>query len=133
MVGSNAAHVIAEGGRCIDMNKKSRKDCEELMDKFAVSGFNNLVLDGFKPAGDIIMFDTTLRDGEQAPGIALNPEDKKRIAYALDGLGVDIIEAGFAGSSELEKNIIKDIGKLGLDSTICSLARSVQKDIDAVV
>lgn len=117
----------------VKMHNMSRKDCDAMMEKFAVSGFNSLVLENGRPQEDIVMFDTTLRDGEQAPGIALNPDDKIRIAKALDALGVDIIEAGFAGSSEMEKNILKDIGKLGLDSTICSLARSVQKDIDAVI
>ncbi len=115
------------------MHKMSRESKEELKEKFAVSNYNELILLGKRPSSDILMFDTTLRDGEQAPGIALNPDDKVRIARALDTLGVDIIEAGFAGSSELEKSIVKDIGKLGLDATVCSLARSVKKDIDAVI
>jgi len=115
------------------MHKMSRECYEELKGKFAVSKYNELTLLGKGPSADVVMFDTTLRDGEQAPGIALNPDDKIRIAQALDSLGVDIIEAGFAGSSELEKSIVKDIKALGLNSTICSLARSVKKDIDAVI
>jgi 2-isopropylmalate synthase len=82
---------------------------------------------------DVTLFDTTLRDGEQAPGIALSMDDKVRIASALDDLGVDIIEVGFAASGDTEKGIIRKIGKMGLSSTVCSLARSTKNDIDAVI
>lgn len=115
------------------MHNMSAERIEELKSKFAVSQYNDLALLGKKPASEVIMFDTTLRDGEQAPGIALNPDDKITIAQALDNLGVDIIEAGFAGSSELEKGIVRDIKHLGLNATVCSLARAVHKDIDAAI
>ena len=67
-----------------------------MSDKFAVSQYNQLALDSIGPIRDIEIFDTTLRDGEQTPGIALTPEDKVRIAQAIDKLGVRYIEAGFA-------------------------------------
>ncbi|MBE6526195.1 MAG: 2-isopropylmalate synthase [Thermoplasmata archaeon] len=105
---------------------------EGTRDKFAVSGFNSAASDG-GPRGSVSIFDTTLRDGEQSPGIALNPDDKIAIARALDDLGIDYIEAGFAGSSDLEKDIVRSIGKLGLEATVCTLARSVRADIDAAL
>ena len=114
------------------MHRGSGNPSDDMGDKFAVSGFNGLMTSGRRPS-DITVFDTTLRDGEQAPGIALNPEDKVKIAKALDALGVDVIEAGFAGSSDLERGIIGDIGKLGLNARITSLSRTVPKDIDAVI
>ncbi|MDR1404741.1 MAG: 2-isopropylmalate synthase [Candidatus Methanoplasma sp.] len=99
----------------------------------AVSPYNQLALSGVDPIKDVKIFDTTLRDGEQAPGIALSPEDKIRIALALDDLGVDIIEAGFAASGETEKEIIKELAKSNLDAKVCSLARAVKSDIDAII
>lgn len=99
----------------------------------AVSPYNQLALPQL-PAGrgKIQILDTTLRDGEQAPGIALSPDEKVRIAGALDDLGVDYIEAGFAVSSDIELETIKRINDLGLHATVLSLARSVNRDIDAV-
>jgi len=96
------------------------------------SQYNRLALLG-KDVRDVSLFDTTLRDGEQAPGIALSADDKMKIASALNDLGVGIIEAGFAASGEMEKGIIRKIAKMGLSSTVCSLARSVKSDIDAVI
>jgi D-citramalate synthase len=81
----------------------------------------------------IRIFDTTLRDGEQTPGVSLTPENKLRIAKRLDELGVDVIEAGFASSSEGEMEAIKLIKKEGLKAEICSCSRGVKGDIDAVV
>ena len=103
-----------------------------MKDKFAVSEFNGKYSRD-SPSGPISIFDTTLRDGEQSPGIALNPDDKVKIAQALDYLGVDYIEAGFAGSSDLERDIVRNIAGLGLNATVCSLARTVRKDIDAAI
>ncbi|MCQ2079464.1 MAG: 2-isopropylmalate synthase [archaeon] len=100
---------------------------------FAISQYNQLALSGVDSIKDVEIFDTTLRDGEQTPGIALSPEDKVRIAQALDNLGVSYIEAGFAGSSDIEKQTIKQINDLGLNAQVLSLARSVHKDIDAVI
>jgi 2-isopropylmalate synthase len=77
--------------------------------------------------------DTTLRDGEQTPGVSLTAEDKIEIARQLSKLGVDIIEAGFPSSSEGERKIVKEIAKLGLQSKVCALSRCTRKDIDAAL
>jgi len=79
------------------------------------------------------VLDTTLRDGEQTPGVALTPEHKLQIARALDDLGVDIIEAGAAMTSEGERKAIKFISKARLDAEICSFTRAVKADIDAAL
>lgn len=81
----------------------------------------------------IQIFDTTLRDGEQTPGVSLTADDKIEIANQLSKLGVDIIEAGFPSSSEGERKVVKDIAKLGLTSKICALSRATKKDIDAAL
>jgi len=109
---------------------ESAKDLEKML---AVSPYNQLALSGVGPIKDITIFDTTLRDGEQAPGIALSPEDKIRIAIALDDLGVDILEAGFAASGDTEKEVLTRLGKSNLDAKVCSLARAVRSDVDAVI
>ncbi len=81
----------------------------------------------------IQIFDTTLRDGEQTPGVSLNLEDKVTIAKALDDLGVNIIESGFAVVSEGDFNSVKAISDLGLKAKNCSLARCITADIDAAI
>lgn len=81
----------------------------------------------------IKIFDTTLRDGEQTPGVALNIEKKIDIAEALDELGVDIIEAGFPASSDGDFNAVQSIAKLGLNSKICGLARALKPDLDKCI
>lgn len=81
----------------------------------------------------VYIFDTTLRDGEQTPGVALTPEAKIEIAKQLDVLGVDIIEAGFPVVSEGERKAVREICKLGLSSKICALARCDKRDIDEAV
>ena len=81
----------------------------------------------------IRIFDTTLRDGEQTPGISLTPENKLRIAQRLDELGVNVIEAGFAAVSEGELEAVSLIAKQGLKAEICSAARGTIGDIDAVI
>ena len=80
----------------------------------------------------IRVFDTTLRDGEQTPGVSLTPENKLRIAQKLDELGVDVIEAGFAAVSQGEMDAIKLIAKQNLKAEICSAARGTKGDINAV-
>jgi D-citramalate synthase len=80
----------------------------------------------------IRVFDTTLRDGEQTPGVSLTPESKLRIAKRLDELGVDVIEAGFAAVSEGEFEAVKLIAEAGLRAEICSAARGTRGDVDAV-
>jgi 2-isopropylmalate synthase len=81
----------------------------------------------------IRIFDTTLRDGEQTPGIALSPDQKLSIARKLDMLGVDAIEAGFPVISDGELKAVKMITSEGLSCDICGLARTNKKDIDAAV
>ncbi len=78
------------------------------------------------------ILDTTLRDGEQTPGISLTVEQKLVIAQALDELGVDIIEAGTAIAGEEEFRAIKEIANAGLNAEVCSFARIKDIDIDAV-
>ncbi|HMK46377.1 MAG TPA: 2-isopropylmalate synthase [Methanocella sp.] len=82
---------------------------------------------------NVEIFDTTLRDGEQTPGVSFTPDKKLEIARALDRLGVQVIEAGFPISSAGDKASVKDIAGLGLDTTICGLARVIKADIDACI
>jgi len=79
------------------------------------------------------IFDTTLRDGEQTPGVSLTPENKLRIAKSLDKLGVDVIEAGFPAVSEGEMEAVRLIAKEGLEAEICSFVRGTKKDIDTAL
>jgi 2-isopropylmalate synthase len=79
----------------------------------------------------VTVFDTTLRDGEQTPGVSLTSTQKLEIARQLDKLGVDIIEAGFPISSDGDKESVKSISNAGLDAEVCGLARVLKKDIDA--
>jgi 2-isopropylmalate synthase len=81
----------------------------------------------------IRIFDTTLRDGEQTPGVALTPEQKLGIAQKLNALGVDAIEAGFPVISDGEMQGIRLICSANLRAEICGLARTEKKDIDAAV
>ncbi len=82
---------------------------------------------------EVKVFDTTLRDGEQTPGVSLPPSYKIQIAKQLDKLGVDVIEAGFPSASKGEFEAVKEIANLGLNATICGLARMVKEDIDAAI
>jgi len=79
----------------------------------------------------IIIFDTTLRDGEQAPGASLSASEKMEAAQALAGLGVDVMEAGFPVSSEGDFEAVKAIAKSIKGPVICGLARAIEKDIIA--
>ncbi len=79
------------------------------------------------------VFDTTLRDGEQTPGISMSPDQKLAIAKRLDALGVDAIEAGFPVISEGELAAVRMITAEGLSAEVCGLARTSKKDIDAAV
>lgn len=81
----------------------------------------------------IRIFDTTLRDGEQTPGVSLTIEDKIEIAHQLNKLGVDVIEAGSPMSSDGEKKVVKAIAKEGLTSEVCALARATKGDIDKAI
>lgn len=91
-------------------------------------GTNNMT----NTTDQIIIFDTTLRDGEQSPGATLNVEEKITIARALARLGVDIIEAGFPFASPGDFNAVQKVAQeVGTESgpTICALARATQQDI----
>lgn len=79
----------------------------------------------------IRIFDTTLRDGEQSPGCSMNLSEKIEVARQLETLGVDIMEAGFAIASPGDAAAIATIAHTIKNSTVCSLARCVEKDIDA--
>jgi 2-isopropylmalate synthase len=81
----------------------------------------------------ITIFDTTLRDGEQSPGIALAPEAKVEIATQLERLGVDIVEAGFAISSPGDFEGVREVARTLNRTTVASLARANAEDIDAAV
>ncbi len=101
-------------------------------DVICVSDYNKKVLENMYIEG-IKIFDTTLRDGEQTPGVAFNLGEKMKIAESLDLLGVDAFEAGFPITSAGEKDSIKKICDMGLKAKVCGLARSNQKDIDAAL
>ncbi|XZG70176.1 2-isopropylmalate synthase [Chitinibacteraceae bacterium HSL-7] len=79
----------------------------------------------------LIIFDTTLRDGEQSPGAAMTKEEKIRIARQLEKLGVDVIEAGFAAASPGDFDAIHTIAGIIENSTVCSLARANERDVRA--
>ena len=78
----------------------------------------------------LIIFDTTLRDGEQSPGASMTAEEKVRIAKALEKMGVDVIEAGFPIASPGDFKAVLAVSKVVRDSRVCGLARAVDKDIE---
>lgn len=80
----------------------------------------------------VLIFDTSLRDGEQAPGFSMSRAQKLRVAHALADLGADIIEAGFPVASEGDFESVRAIGAEVRNARICGLARAQAKDIDAV-
>jgi len=77
----------------------------------------------------LIIFDTTLRDGEQSPGASMTRDEKLRIARQLERLRVDVIEAGFAASSEGDFQAVKAIANAITESIVCSLSRANDRDI----
>ena len=77
----------------------------------------------------LIIFDTTLRDGEQSPGASMTRDEKIRIAKQLERMRVDVIEAGFAAASQGDFESIKAIAGIIKDSTVCSLSRANERDI----
>src|SRR5579859_1640287 len=79
----------------------------------------------------VYIFDTTLRDGEQAPGASLNTEEKMKVAVQLEKLGVDIIEAGFPAASPGDFEAVEKIAKALRKTVIAGLSRAVRKDIEA--
>jgi 2-isopropylmalate synthase len=78
----------------------------------------------------LVIFDTTLRDGEQSPGASMTRDEKVRIAKSLEKMRVDVIEAGFAIASQGDFEAVKAVAETVKDSTICSLARAVPADIE---
>jgi 2-isopropylmalate synthase len=78
----------------------------------------------------VVIFDTTLRDGEQCPGATMTHEEKIEVAELLDSMGVDIIEAGFPIASEGDFAAVHEIAKRSKNAVICGLARAAFKDID---
>ena len=78
----------------------------------------------------VIIFDTTMRDGEQSPGATMNLEEKLRIAEALEDLGVDVIEAGFAISSNGDFEAVREVSKLVKNAAVASLCRTRHEDIE---
>ncbi|MGN1363612.1 MAG: homocitrate synthase family protein [Methanobrevibacter sp.] len=99
--------------------------------QYYVSPYNKEVKYDFPE--DIVIYDTTLRDGEQTPGVCFNKEEKLAIAHKLDELRIPQIEAGFPRVSEREKNTVKTICNEGLDAQIICLARTKKEDIDAAL
>ncbi|USZ69200.1 2-isopropylmalate synthase [Halorussus salilacus] len=79
---------------------------------------------------DVQLLDTTLRDGEQAPGVSLSPDEKAEIAAALDRAGVDVVEAGSACTGDGERDAIRRVTDLDLDARVTSFARGVRADVD---
>ena len=106
------------------MNKKSDIMVSDMMEKIR----ETLIL-----PKQAYFFDTTLRDGEQTPGISFTLKDKISIAETLNNLGIDVIEAGFPVISQGDFDACKEISKLGLDSEIIGLARFTKIDIDKVI
>ena len=78
----------------------------------------------------IIIFDTTLRDGEQSPGATMNMQEKMLVAKLLEQMKVDIIEAGFPAASEGDFNAVSQIAKTIKDSSVCGLARAIKSDVE---
>src|SRR5882757_3101858 len=78
----------------------------------------------------VVVFDTTLRDGEQSPGATMTHEEKLEVAEVLDAMGVDIIEAGFPVASEGDFNAVQEVAKRTKNAVVAGLARAGQKDID---
>ncbi len=81
----------------------------------------------------LIIFDTTLRDGEQSPGASMNTEEKLAIAKILEKMRVDIIEAGFPAASLGDFEAVRQIASEIKDSTVCALARAVETDLDRAI
>ena len=81
-------------------------------------------------ARDVIIFDTTLRDGEQAPGNSMTPEAKLRLAGQLDALGVDVIEAGFPSASQGDQQAVRAVAETVRRSAVAALARCHDRDIE---
>lgn len=104
-----------------------------MKEEISISNFVDDVRAHFALPKRITLFDTTLRDGEQTPGVSLTADEKLDIAHALDALGVNVIEAGYAVVSPGEHEAVKKIAAAGLKAETCSLARTKKEDIDAAI
>ena len=110
--------TLAESqGRPLDLNAFMQQ--QDNLEKESVANPNRRV----------VIFDTTLRDGEQSPGAAMTKEEKIRVARQLEKLGVDVIEAGLAAASPGDFEAINEIARTITESTVCSLARAVENDV----
>src|SRR5688572_22303185 len=83
-----------------------------------------------RPKDRVLIFDTTLRDGEQSPGASMTLDEKLRVAEMLDEMGVDIIEAGFPIASNGDFEAVSEIARRVKRAVVCGLARSGNADID---
>ena len=83
-----------------------------------------------KESNRIVIFDTTLRDGEQSPGASMNLDEKLHVAQVLEDMGVDVIEAGFPIASDGDFEAVSKIAKIIKNSTVCGLARATRGDIE---
>ena len=99
-----------------------------MIDLFGASPETN-----FSPNTTVQLLDTTLRDGEQAPGVSLTPSEKATIAEALDRANVDVIEAGSACTGVGERRTIQAVTALDLNATVTSFARGVKSDVDLAI
>jgi 2-isopropylmalate synthase len=84
-------------------------------------------------ADRVWIFDTTLRDGEQSPGYSMNLDEKLKMAEMLDGMGVDIIEAGFPAASKGDFESVFKVAQQAKNAIVTGLCRAIRKDIDAVI
>lgn len=87
----------------------------------------------FNPPSDVMIYDTTLRDGEQTPGVTITTDEKIVVAEKLDKLGVDVIELGFPAASPGEQRTFKEAAKIGFNAQISGLARALPVDIDKAI
>src|SRR5438477_11084452 len=78
----------------------------------------------------VVIFDTTLRDGEQCPGATMTFEEKLKVAELLDTMGVDIIEAGYPFASDGDFEAVREIARRARNAVICGLSRAALKDVD---
>jgi isopropylmalate/homocitrate/citramalate synthase len=101
-------------------------------DKLWIGDLNRRALEP-QTHGPIGLYDTTLRDGEQTVGVVLSPEDKLEIAQALDGAGIDRIEAGFPRVSDDDWKAVELIAAAGLEAEVWGFSRAVQADVEALV
>ena len=102
---------------------------------FWVSQYNYLpeIQEKFDKPSEIIIHDSTLRDGEQAPGVSFNKKQKIEIAKRLDEIGVQYIEAGFPAVSKADQETIKAISELDINAKVTCLSRATKEDIDLAI